>query len=1185
MRSWLEIVRFDVCATLKRQVSVWYALALASAAWLAFARFVSNARGEAVDAPLAIAAAMGIASVLGLVVISAMGASAATRDRLVGITPLFATAPLSPRAYALGRLAGACASVGLLSLAAPLGLLAAVVLHDSAAPTLPTWRLAYLSGYLAFSVGNAIVATTLLLAIAQRYSSAIAVYVGALLLFLYVMLVEGIVAEALGLWSIARWLDPLGLVLLRTYVVSWTPLQKDSVALGFDQVLVWHRVLWLAIAGGVAWVAHRRAPYAWSERPTWTRRWRWLTVGVSHDEAPDRRVELVDDQIARTAPRRSGGLRLAAWHIVHIARWSFRTIVRNRSMLALAVPAIALLMIGPAWFRHLGTPILASTAMVVDLLVSGRELVFALAAPLLVIVYAGEVVWRDRDAGLSEVMDVTPVSDVVLLAGRVLGLACAVVLMQIVTMAGVLALQVMLDAPTHDLALVAGTLLGPQLARYLLLAVLAVVVHVTVDHKFLANALVCAIWAAAAFSAELGIERPLAVYGWLPPLSVSEMRGLTPALGPLTLIAAHWATWVLGLLTVACLLWRRGYLPRPRPITRNAMAAAAIATTLAVTTAVPTWRLVASGLPPSTDAEARLRAAYERTYAALQTVPNPTLQTVLLDVDLAPRERRVVLHGTLEVVNRHTIPVSALHITTHPRVRTVRLTPSRGAAAGVSDPILGFFTWTLTEPLDPGEPMRVDFVVEAENVLGIGALATNGTVIPHDWIPTVGYRATRELSDPGRRRTHHLPARPEFPRIEDVAGTPGSSDVARVRVDLTVHTDLDHHAVGPGTLQRTWVDGHRRHFRYVTAQPIRHDFAVVSATFAVARDTWIPPDGRSPVVIEVVHHPTHARLVASMIDAARATLAHASERYGPYPHDVLRLVEQPGHGLSLHAAPINISYEEAVAQLVPERAFGGLDLPFAIIAHEVAHQWWGNQLVPAWAEGGMLLTEGLAWYTALEVVEQVQGHHGLDQLMQTLRDAYRAPRAASTGPLLRATTPLQAYREAPLTLYTIGEYLGHQTLDLALQRFLAAHSADTARPATALDFYRVLREAAPPSMHTLLADLLERQTRWQLNVHAASAVADGGRWRVILDVEASKHVVESDGQMREVPMDDFVEIGVLPDGASPAAASWSLTRVRMSSGRREITLNVDAPPGHVQVDPRRLLTFANREEVPITAFR
>ena len=72
----------------------------------------------------------------------------------------------------------------------------------------------------------------------------------------------------------------------------------------------------------------------------------------------------------------------------------------------------------------------------------------------------------------------------------------------------------------------------------------------------------------------------------------------------------------------------------------------------------------------------------------------------------------------------------------------------------------------------------------------------------------------------------------------------------------------------------------------------------------------------------------------------------------------------------LHASPINISYQEGFSLLNPEADPRGIDLPFAVVAHEVAHQWWGNPLVPARVEGAALLTESLAWYSALEVVER-----------------------------------------------------------------------------------------------------------------------------------------------------------------------------------------------------------------------
>ena len=45
----------------------------------------------------------------------------------------------------------------------------------------------------------------------------------------------------------------------------------------------------------------------------------------------------------------------------------------------------------------------------------------------------------------------------------------------------------------------------------------------------------------------------------------------------------------------------------------------------------------------------------------------------------------------------------------------------------------------------------------------------------------------------------------------------------------------------------------------------------------------------------------------------------------------------------------------------PARAqAGGLHHTVAVLAHEMGHQWWGHQIVPARVEGAALLSESLA---------------------------------------------------------------------------------------------------------------------------------------------------------------------------------------------------------------------------------
>jgi len=46
---------------------------------------------------------------------------------------------------------------------------------------------------------------------------------------------------------------------------------------------------------------------------------------------------------------------------------------------------------------------------------------------------------------------------------------------------------------------------------------------------------------------------------------------------------------------------------------------------------------------------------------------------------------------------------------------------------------------------------------------------------------------------------------------------------------------------------------------------------------------------------------------------------------------------------------------------------------FVVTAHEAAHQWWGNLLVPGKGPGGNVLAEGMAHFSTILLCEQVRG--------------------------------------------------------------------------------------------------------------------------------------------------------------------------------------------------------------------
>jgi hypothetical protein len=310
-----------------------------------------------------------------------------------------------------------------------------------------------------------------------------------------------------------------------------------------------------------------------------------------------------------------------------------------------------------------------------------------------------------------------------------------------------------------------------------------------------------------------------------------------------------------------------------------------------------------------------------------------------------------------------------------------------------------------------------------------------------------------------------------------------------------------------------------------------------------------------------------------MVRSIQASLDYYTQQFGRYPHGQLRFVEQPGDGVSLHASPVNISYEEGFSLLNPGDDPRDMDLPFAVVAHEVAHQWWGAMLTPALVEGAAVLTESLAWYSAMQVVERTLGREHLRRLLSMMREVYATPRTRAEVPLLRATDSFLTYRKGPFAMRALREYAGTEQVNAALRRLLEKHGSGTAPLATSRDLYRELQAAIPQSFHPLLADLFEANTFWELatqNVTTKQTETDG--WQVTLDVKARKVVVDTAGVETEVPMDDLIEVGVFTAAKGGGLGEPVYLQMhRMRSGEHRITVMVASKPARAGIDPRNLL--------------
>ncbi|HYI07487.1 MAG TPA: ABC transporter permease [Thermoanaerobaculia bacterium] len=1183
MRLW-EIFRYDLGTQLRRYPTLIYAAGLVGMTLLAVSSFFDDARRDGVllNAPVVTAASMIIVTMVGLLVTAALAGEAATRDLQARMEPLLYTTPVSKATYLGGRFLSAFAAGALLLLIVPLTL-AASRFFPGVEPAFfgPFRPGSYLHAYLIVGLPNAFITTALLFSLVVLTRKAMLGYLGGAALFMNSLIQDEIVAGLLGRWDLAKLFDPFGFMATRALWRSWTTSQRNTLPLELEGALLTNRLLWIGVslvALLLVYARFRMAHYAPARR-WWQRR---APVGHQSHGSHGSQGTYTPSRVRGTFDR---GTRVR--QVLAIALRSYREMITSRA--ALILPGIGLLLfkITPELIEvALGTPGRPATGRLALLYIKFSTIGIFVGA--LIAFFAGQLVWRERDARENDIADAAPVPDALSLAGKFAGLAMVLVTLQAVVMAAGIATQISQDYNDFEPLLYLRVLFGLQLADYLLFAALAMAVHVVVNQKYVAMAIAMLAWLWGDYAGELGIEHNLLIFGSAPAVTYSDISGFGASIGPWLWFKLYWGGWALLFALLARLFWVRGHEARRiavawRRFTRVPAVVAAVAVGIIVIVGGFVFYNTNVLNEYTTDAGiARRSAEYERRYGRYADLAQPVLAATKLHVELQPAQRRADVRGTYRLENRSGRPIDTVHLVLHRTIPTTGVTFDRPARATVIDRELGYRIYTLGTPLAPGDSVRLDFAVgltpRGFTNRGISAaVAENGTFLENrpdgggrTWLPAVGYRRGVELDNAFDRRAQGLPLRPAMHTLEDTARRNETTGIERVDLETIIGTDADQIAVAPGALRRSWTERGRRYFHYATDAPIRNGLAILSARYAVHRARWQEVD------IEVLHHPKHAWNAERFARAARASLDSYSRELGPYPYRQLRLIEFPSTGGNrMTAHPGTIVWSEAFGFAQPETDWRKIDFPFAVVAHEVAHQWWGNQVVPARVEGAPLVSESLSWYSAMMVVEETFGREHFDRVMGVMRESYLTPNATPEVPLLRANDWLAVYRTGALAMHALREAIGEERVNTALHRLVAELGSGRPPFATSLDLYRQLRAVTPAEAQPLLKDLFEEITFWDLRMKSVRAErAGGGAYRVTLDVEAYKVRVGSGGREQRVPLDDTIEVAVFDKRDAPLY----LRKHPIRSGLQSITVTVPQAPASAGIDPDFKLLDRKRDD-------
>ncbi len=1113
-------------------------------------------------------------AVLTLLMTTAFVNSAASRDFAYGTSGMIFTTPLSKRDYVFGRYLGSALVAVIPLMGTSMGIIIARFMPwvdpERFGPI--DWA-AHLKGILVFALPNTLFGAAVVFTIAVLTRSTIASFLGSLVLLVASALSDTLTQD-LDNELLAAMIDPFGSRAFTLMTKYWTVADKNHLSLGIEGLLLWNRLLWMGVTVAILAFAYSR--FSFAER---SRKGKQKEEEEPASSMPVM-VPLVEGSTGFTADWAAfrGALNFEFWGLV-----------KTTSFIVILVAALLnclpnLILSATESYGNSSYPV---TYWIVNI-VQGTLYLFLIS---MITYYAGVLVWRERDAKMDEIEDCTPRANWIQYAAKFGALMGSLVLIQTLVMLVGIGVQTYYGYTRYQLDLYLTELFFADFSLLVLLAVLAFFVHVISPNKYAGYFGFIGFMIANAFIwRPLNVATRLVRYASRPDYTYSDMFGFAPYRDTWLWFTLYWALFALLVVAASILLWPRGketsLAKRLKEVrlrwhgsTRTVVSGIAVAF-LAVLGWLSYNTLVLNKVV-GPDTVLDRQAEYEKNYKKLASAPQPRVTAIKYQIDLRPETRGMTMKAQQTIINQTKQPISLVYLNLDPDFEyTVAID---GGQLDKDDQPLKFQTYKLSPPMQPGEARQMRFTVAFEpkgisNSVRAVQIAQNGTFFNNGIAPQIGYQTDRELDDRNDRKKRGLPEKDLMPALErncteHCMNTYLSNSSDWVSVETVMSTSPDQIAVAPGTLQREWMENGRRFFEYKLDKNSMNFYAFASARYEVAREEI------NGIKAEVYWHKEHPWNIEKMRKSIRNSLDYFTKNFGPYYHKQVRILEFPRVASFAQAFPGTMPYSESIGFIAKLDKPDSIDFVHYVVAHEIGHQWWAHQVVGANMQGATLLSETLAQYSALMVMEKEYGRDMMRKFMEYEMDRYLRARGAERlkeRPLINveAQQGYIHYQKGSAAMYYLKEMIGEEAVNRALRKVIEKYAYAEPPYPTAHVLVDALREETPENLRYLIKDLFEDMTLFgNRTLEAKAAKRPDGKFDVTINVETKKFKADDKGNEVEVAVADYIDIGAFakPEKDKKYGKTLYRQRLLMKSGQAQYKFVTDELPEKAGIDPFRML--------------
>lgn len=1062
----------------------------------------------------------------------------------------------------------------------------------------------YLQSYVVFILPNVLFFGAVVFAVVTFSRSIGAGFITVIILLFFQGAIGGILSEPEQANLLAI-LDPFGFSALSKYTKYWTMSEQNELQIPIKEYIIYNRLFWLAISSLIFGLVYKYFKFSQN------------ALSISFKKTKGERVTKTNFSGITTIKLTKVSYDFSflqnlktTWRLSIL---EFKYIFKSLPFICILLVGILILLIALFGIGEIfGTKTLPVTW---QMLTGGAA--FSLIINLCTFLYAGMLIQRARTAKMNHLVDSTPIPNWTLLLSKFIALIkMQLVLLAVIMVAGIL-FQTYKGFYDYEIMHYVKELFGLKFLNYLVWAFLAIFIQTLFKNQYLGFFVLLILTIIIPLSSLIGIELAVFKYNEGPGFSYSDMNGYGSALSRYLWYKLYWILGGCVLLMLSLLFWVRG-IPNnfaerislfgkrfklPQQLALGTLFIAFLSLGITI------YKATKSDSKNSSSKQAELDAVkWEKTYKKFEKYKQPRIVGVVANMDIFPKERTYKASAVFTMVNKTNQAIDSIFLNHNSLKSTFEFNKPNNLV--LEDTVFHFDIYQLEQKLQPGDSIQLAITLKSKENTTYqrkSPIRANGTFIRNPIFPSLGYSSAGELRDDKTREKYDLPKNNLRPHPTDssaLGNTYISKDSDWIDFEATVSTSEDQIAIAPGYLQKEWVKDGRKYFHYKMDSKILNFYAFNSARYEVKKELW------NGISLEIYYHKPHTYNLDRMMKGMKASLTYNAANFSPYQFKQARIIEFPRTGGTFAQAFANtMPFSEGIGFIadVDDEDENGVDYPFAVTAHEVAHQWWAHQVIGADVLGATLLSESMSEYVSLKVLEKNQGKQKMRTFLKKALDGYLMQRTFET----KREKPLMYndgqgyihYQKGSMILYAMSDYLGEEKMNNAIKKYIEKVKFQEPPYTTSIEFVNHIKEVTPDSLQYLIKDMFETITLYKNRIVAVESTAlENGKYKVDIEFEVAKYRNDEKGKkfygeqvgdtlsyktaemkkpILSVPLADYIDLGIFTeeevDGKKKEKQLY-LKKHKITTIFNKVSIIVDEKPTEVGIDPYNKLIDTKSED-------